>query len=343
MTDHRRDPPQVPPRQPQDHPAAGDDRLVRDARRRRGRLPGRRRRLAVQRRRPTTGSRCSRSRTSSTTRRRTRARACTTSAFEYETLRRAERELPAAARRPGIEPDVLPRPRDDVLLLLRRSRRQPRRAAGRQLRRLGEVEASGCAPPTEFKANPIGAVRRPRAGRRRPRRGRCASRRSTPRRWPAATRPSRPRSRSRRCVMRLCRFDAGGGPRHGIVEDGTSSTATTGRAPSARRGPPARARPPAQVPGDRAQLRRPHRRERAWRRREFPVFFNKQVDLRGRARRRRPHAARLEPARLRGRAGGRDRHALPPRAGRARARGDRRLHDRQRRLGARLAAAQRRR
>ena len=140
--------------------------------------------------------------------------------------------------------------------------------------------------------------------------------------------------------MRLCRFDAGAGPRHGVVERRLR------RRPRHRaeryslgRDPPARARAAAQVPGDRAQLRRPHRRERAWRRREFPVFFNKQVTCVVGPGRRRPHAARLEPARLRGRAGDRDRHALPPRARGARARGDRRLHDRQRRLGARLADA----
>ena len=72
---------------------------------------------------------------------------------------------------------------------------------------------------------------------------------------------------------------------------------------------------------------------------QFPVFFNKQVTCVVGPGGRRPHAARLEPARLRGRAGDRDRRSLPPRAGRPRARGDRRLHDHQRRLGARLAAA----
>ena len=40
---------------------------------------------------------------------------------------------------------------------------------------------------------------------------------------------------------------------------------------------------------------------------EFPVFFNKQITCVVGPRRRRPHAARLEPARLRGRAGARDR------------------------------------
>ena len=51
-----------------------------------------------------------------------------------------------------------------------------------------------------------------------------------------------------------------------------------------------------------------------------------------------PHAARLVRARLRGRARLRDRPALPPRAARARARGDRRLPRRERRDRARLAA-----
>ena len=141
-------------------------------------------------------------------------------------------------------------------------------------------------------------------------------------------------------VMRLCRFDAGAGPRHGVVE---RRLRRRPRRPAERHPldevrllAPVR---PAQVPGDRPQLRRPHRRERAWRRREFPVFFNKQSTCVVGPGRRRPHAARLEPARLRGRAGDRDRHPLPPRARGPRARGDRRLHDRQRRLGARLAAA----
>ena len=49
--DRHRDSPDVPPRQPQDHSPAGDDRLLPHARRRRGRLPGSGRRVAVQRRR----------------------------------------------------------------------------------------------------------------------------------------------------------------------------------------------------------------------------------------------------------------------------------------------------
>ena len=76
-------------------------------------------------------------------------------AFEYDELRGAQRELPAAARG-GDRAGLLPRPRHDVLLLLPRPRRQPRRAAGRQLRRLGRSRASGCARSAEFHANPIG-------------------------------------------------------------------------------------------------------------------------------------------------------------------------------------------
>ena len=70
----------------------------------------------------------------------------------------------------------------------------------------------------------------------------------------------------------------------------------------------------------------------------FPIFFNKQSTCVTGPTRPDPPAARLAAPRLRGRARLRDRPALPPRAARARARGDRRLPRRERRERARLAA-----
>ena len=55
----------------------------------------------------------------------------------------------------GIAPALVPRPRHDDVVLLRRPRRQQRRAAGRQLRRLGEVQGVD-AHRAEFAADPIG-------------------------------------------------------------------------------------------------------------------------------------------------------------------------------------------
>ena len=64
---------------------------------------------------------------------------------------------------------------------------------------------------------------------------------------------------------------------------------------------------------------------------KLPDRLQQAVDLRHRPARPDPPAARLAGARLRGRARLRDRPALPPRAARARARGDRRLSRRERR------------
>ena len=105
---------------------------------------------------------------------------------------------------------------------------------------------------------------------------------------------------------------------------------------AAGRHPPARPRLAPQVPGDRAQLRRPHRRD-GHGGAGSAGLLQQAGDLRDRARSRGAHAEGLDPARLRGRAGDGDRRALPPRPGRARPRGDRRLHLRQRRQRARLA------
>jgi catechol 2,3-dioxygenase-like lactoylglutathione lyase family enzyme len=80
-------------------------------------------------------------------------------AFEYAVVRGAERELPAREGS-GNRPRLLPRPRDDVLVLLPRPRRQPHRAAGRQLRRLVEVDRLD-APEQRVPRGPDREVRRP--------------------------------------------------------------------------------------------------------------------------------------------------------------------------------------
>ena len=73
---------------------------------------------------------------------------------------------------------------------------------------------------------------------------------------------------------------------------------------------------------------------------EVPMFFNKQVSCVVGPGADDPPPEGLRQARLRGRAGDRDRQALPARSPvESAARGDRRLHDRQRRLGPRLADA----
>ena len=191
----------------------------------------------------------------------------------------------------------------------------------------------------EFKANPIGEFVDPDAGRRRSRRRHEL--RGDPRQGDG--RRLRARAGAGRdpggVVMRLCRFDAGAGPRHGIVEDGY----VVDRDDPDERHPLAEIRLLAPV------LPRKflaiglnyadHIAESRHGGAAVPGVLQQAGHLRGRSRRRRAHAPRVEPARLRGRAGGRDRHALPPRARGPRARGDRRLHDHQRRLGPRLAGA----
>ena len=72
----------------------------------------------------------------------------------------------------------------------------------------------------EFQANPIGQFVDPDLVAADHADGIELRRRSTRRRWPVATRRSRRRSRSQEAVVRLCRFDAGAGARHGIVDDG---------------------------------------------------------------------------------------------------------------------------
>ena len=105
-------------------------------------------------------------------------------------LRGAQRQLPAAEGgrdRAG----VLPRSRHDVLVLLPRPRRQPRRAAGRQLRRLGEVQRVHARGPG-VPRGPDRQVRRPGARRRGRARPARASRRSTRARWPGEFAPETP-------------------------------------------------------------------------------------------------------------------------------------------------------
>ena len=191
----------------------------------------------------------------------------------------------------------------------------------------------------EFKANPIGQFVDPDAGRRRPRR------RDELRRDPRQGDGRRLRARAGAgrdpggVVMRLCRFDAGDGPRRGIVEDGyvvdRDDAAERHALEDVRLLAPVQPRKFLAIGLNYAD----HIAESGMEAPAVPGVLQQAGHLRGRPRRRRPHAARLEPARLRGRAGDRDRPPLPPRARGARARGDRRLHDHQRRLGARLAAA----
>ena len=250
------------------------------ARRRRGHLPGRRRRLAEQRRgepphraarvpglhrRPGEGD----------------PHRAAPLGVRVRELRRAQLELPAAEGgrdRAG----VLPRPRHDVLLLLRGPRRQPRRAPGRQLRRLGEVDGVD-ADLRGVQGQPDRPVRRPRAGRRRPRRRASRSRRSTPRRWPAATRPSRRPSRSRRRHEALQIRGRRASRAAASSRTTTSSTARRGdRHPleEVRLLAPVQPRKFLAIGLNYAD----HIAESGMEAPEFPVFFNKQVDLRGRAR-----------------------------------------------------------
>jgi hypothetical protein len=68
--------------------------------------------------------------------------------------------LPPKGRRDRAR--VLPRPRYGALVLLRRSRRQPRRVADGRLRRLGVVEGMD-EHSKEFKADPVGRLVDPAA------------------------------------------------------------------------------------------------------------------------------------------------------------------------------------
>ena len=160
-----------------------------DARRRPGALPGRRRRLALQRR----GQPPHRAARVPGLRRRPgegHAHRAAPQRVRVRELRGPERELPAPARgRDRAGP--LPRSRHDVLLLLQGPRRQPRRAAGRQLRRLGEVERVD-AHQRGVPRQPDRRLRRPGEGRRRGRRRRVVRRDPRSARWPASSRPPQP-------------------------------------------------------------------------------------------------------------------------------------------------------
>ena len=102
MTDHS-DPPRVPPRQPQDHPPPGDDRLLRHARRRGGRLPGPGRRLALQRRCEPSDRAARVSRTSSTIPEKDDAHGAASLGVRVRELRGPERDLPAT-KEPASSP-----------------------------------------------------------------------------------------------------------------------------------------------------------------------------------------------------------------------------------------------
>ena len=143
----------------------------------------------------TTGSRFWPFPTSSTIRRRTPAHGIHHCAFEYGELRRAELELPAS---PGgrDQAGAVPRPRNDVLLLLRRPRRKQRGAAGRLLRRLARSK-EWMRSSEEFAANPIGQFVDPERVAA-DRADGMASRTSTPRRRRGVTRLGSRRSRSLR-------------------------------------------------------------------------------------------------------------------------------------------------
>ena len=118
-------------------------------------------------------------------------------------------------------------------------------------------------------------------------------------------------------VMKLCRFEADGqaAPRHGRGRRGRRSRdaaiATRSRTCGCwRRCSRASSSAIGLNYAD-------HIAESGMEAPEFPVFFNKQVTCVVGPGRRRPHAARVQPARLRGRAGDRDRQPLPPRARRS--------------------------
>ena len=132
-------------------------------------------------------------------------------------LRGPQLELPAAARGRDHAGD-LHRPRDDVLLLLQGPRRQPRRAAVRQLRRLGGLQ--------EMDADQRGVPRQPdRALRRRREGGGRGGRRRAVRRDPPPGDGGRARARAaaRRDphrglrAMRLVTYDNGTGAEAGVL------------------------------------------------------------------------------------------------------------------------------
>ena len=257
-------------------------------------------------------------------------------AFEYASFDELNASYLRLRRRASRPPSCLDHGMT-LLLLLRRSRRQQRRAAGRLLRRLGEVEGVDAhlrrvqgQPDRQF-VDPE-RVAADRAD------GRRASRRSTPRRWRAATLPSRRRSRSRRRHEALP-LRRGRGPRHGIVEDDE----VVDRDDRGERHPLDEVRLLAPV-----QPRKflaiglnyaDHIAESGMEAPRVPGVLQ-QAGRRASSAPATTSTCRASRACSTTRASSRrDRHALPARARRARARGDRRLHDRQRRLRARLAAA----
>ena len=98
--------------------------------------------------------------------------------------------------------------------------------------------------------------------------------------------------------MRLCRFDAGAGPRHGVVDDGyvvdRDNRTEQYSLDEVRLLAPVRPRKFLAIGLNYAD----HIAESGMEAPQFPVFFNKQVTCVVGPDDRRPHAARLEPARL---------------------------------------------
>ncbi len=167
---------EVPPLQPQDDPAAGADRLVLAGRRHGGHLPGRHRRVADQRRRqpPHRAARLP------GLRRRPRQghpHGDAPQRLRVRQLRGAQRQLPAPARA-GDRARGVHRPRDDAVLLLQGPRRQPRRAAGGRVRRLGRLTGVD-AHELRLPRQPDRRVRGARPDRRRGGRAGRPSRTST--------------------------------------------------------------------------------------------------------------------------------------------------------------------
>ena len=154
--------------------------------------------------------------------------------------------------------------------------RQQRRAAGRQLRRLGQVDRVD-AHLARVQGQPDRPVPRPRAGDRRP------PGRHEPRRDPRQGdgRRLRPRAGPRRdpgdVLMRLCRFDAGSGPRHGIVVDSyvvdREDTDEHHRLDQVRLLAPVQPRKFLAIGLNYAD----HIAESGMEAPKFPVFFNKQI------------------------------------------------------------------
>ena len=228
-------------------------------------LPGRRRRVAVQRcgQPPHRAARVPR------VRRRPREghpHRAAPQRVRVRQLRGPQRQLPAPAR--GRDrARLLPRPRDDALLLLQGPRRQLRRAAGRQLRRLGQVQPVH-AHQRGLPPEPDRRVRRPRPGR--PGRRRRRSLRAHPRARDGRrvrARPPRPSTSPPKAdPVRLVTYDAGDGAHAGVLVGDEIVPAAALGAPARLREGPARGPRRRGPRRPRRAGRREHRAHRALRR-----------------------------------------------------------------------------